>query len=272
MNKQQAIVKKILPNIKNIIMVASGKGGVGKSTVAAGLALSLAMDGHAVGLLDADIYGPSVPTLFNLHGEQPSIAEQDGKTVIEPFIKFGIRAMSIGFFINPKQAMLWRGPMASNGLQQLLDETNWGQLDYLVIDTPPGTGDIHLSLLQQYEISGVIIVTTPQKIALDDVQKAISMFKNEHVSVPVLGIVENMAWFSPSKHPKEKYFLFGQGGGELLSKTFNIPFLAQIPLNEDICSICDGGNLNDLLNDIAVKNGFDELLKGVTNPATELVN
>jgi ATP-binding protein involved in chromosome partitioning len=271
MNKQQEIEKTKLPNIKNIVIVASGKGGVGKSTVAAGLALSLAMEGYTVGLMDADIYGPSIPTLFNLHDEQPGIAEKDGKTKIEPFIKFGVKVMSIGFMIQPDQAMLWRGPMASNGLKQLINETNWGELDYLIIDTPPGTDDIHITLLQQYEISGAIIVTTPQSIALDDVKKAISMFHSEHVGVPVYGIVENMAWFTPSKHPDEKYFLFGRGGGEELSQTFGIPLIAQIPINENICATCDAGKLNELFNDNAVKSGFDNLLKGILSNKKEIV-
>ncbi len=265
MEKHQTFEKTILPNIKNIIIVASGKGGVGKSTVAAGLAMSLAMEGYATGLLDSDMYGPSIPVLFNLQNERPAAREQDGKTIIEPFIRFGIKLMSLGFFIDPKQAVLWRGPLASNTLKQLVNDTDWGQLDYLVIDTPPGTGDIHITLLQQYEISGVIIVTTPQKVALSDVAKTISMFRDEHVGVPVLGIVENMAWFTPLKHPEEKYFLFGQGGGETLSKSFKIPLLAHIPINESICASCDGGRLNELFNEKAVKSGFDDLLKGIVS-------
>jgi ATP-binding protein involved in chromosome partitioning len=265
MDKHQEIEKTKLSGITNIIVVASGKGGVGKSTVAAGLALSLAMDGHAVGLMDADIYGPSVPTLFNLHGQQPTIGEKDGKNFIEPFIKFGIKVMSIGFFIHSHQAMLWRGPVASNGLKQLINETDWGELDYLIIDTPPGTGDIHLTLLQQYEINGAVIVTTPQKIAQDDVQKAITMFRNEHVKIPVLGIVENMAWFSPSAHPDEKYFLFGQGGGQALSQFFNIPLLTQIPVTENIVKTCDTGNLNELFNDKGVAEGFNRLMNIITS-------
>jgi ATP-binding protein involved in chromosome partitioning len=257
------IEKTKLPNIKNIIIVASGKGGVGKSTVAAGLALTLAMNGHSVGLMDADIYGPSIPTLFNLHNQKPAVNEFSGKPLMVPFTKFGIKIMSIGFLINPSEAMLWRGPMASNGLKQLINDTDWGELDFLIIDTPPGTGDIHITLLQQYEISGAVIVTTPQTIALDDVRKAITMFKSEHVGVPVLGIVENMAWFTPSKHPDEKYFLFGKGGGNLLSESTDIPLIAKIPVNEKICEACDEGRLNELFNDNAVKTGFDNVLKAV---------
>ncbi|MDX9881630.1 MAG: Mrp/NBP35 family ATP-binding protein [Prolixibacteraceae bacterium] len=265
MQEHKTIEKIKMPGIREIIIVASGKGGVGKSTVAAGLAMSLGMEGYSVGLLDADIYGPSVPTLFNLGNEHPKATQQDGKTRIEPFVRFGIKIMSIGFFIQPEQAVLWRGPLVSNTLKQLLDDTNWGDLDYLIIDTPPGTGDTHLTLLQQYEISGAIIVTTPQKIALSDVQKAINMFQNEHVGAPVLGIVENMAWFSPSGHPDEKYYLFGQGGGETLSHTFHIPLIARIPVNETICRSCDEGKLNELFNNQEVKNGFENLLTGILN-------
>ncbi len=172
--------------------------------------------------------------------------------------------------IDPSQAMLWRGPMASNGLKQLINDTNWGELDYLIIDTPPGTGDIHITLLQQYEINGAVIVTTPQTIALDDVRKAITMFHSEHVGIPVFGIVENMAWFTPSKHPDEKYFLFGKGGGNLLSDSTGIPLIAQIPVNENICGVCDEGRLNELFNDEMVKSGFDSLLKGILKFQAEM--
>ena len=268
MQEHKAIEKIKMPGVKEIIIVASGKGGVGKSTVAAGLALSLASEGYSVGLMDADIYGPSVPTLFNLGNEHPEASEQDGKTRIEPFVRFGIKVMSIGFFIHPEQAVLWRGPLVSNTLKQMLSDTNWENLDYLVIDTPPGTGDTHLTLLQQYEISGAIIVTTPQRIALSDVQKAISMFQNEHVGVPVFGIVENMAWFSPSLHPDEKYYLFGEGGGETLSRAFNIPLIARIPVTETICRSCDEGKLNELFNNQEVKKGFEDLLTGILNKET----
>ncbi|HAQ65575.1 MAG TPA: hypothetical protein DCR43_06965 [Bacteroidales bacterium] len=257
------IEKTRLTNIKNIVIVASGKGGVGKSTVAAGLALSLAMEGFSVGLMDADIYGPSIPTLFDLHNQRPSVSEKNGNSLIEPFIKFGIKIMSIGFMIDPSQAMLWRGPMASNGLKQLVNETNWGELDYLIFDTPPGTGDIHITLLQQYEINGAVIVTTPQSMALDDVRKAIAMFHSDDVGIPVFGIVENMAWFTPSKHPDEKYFLFGKGGGNLLSDSTGIPLIAQIPVNENLCGVCDEGRLSEFFDDKLVKAGFDNLLKAV---------
>lgn len=249
----------MIPTIKNMIMVSSGKGGVGKSTVAAGIALFLAKKGYSVGLMDADIYGPSVPTLFNLKDERRVTIELDGKTKIEPFIRFGIKVNSLGFFIDPMQAVLWRGPMATNAIKQLMNDTHWGELDFLIIDAPPGTGDIHLTFLQQFEITGTIIVTTPQLVALDDVQKTISMFKNERVGVPVLGIVENMSWFTPSKHPEEKYFLFGRGGGEKLSKIFNVPLIAQIPINENICQSCDEGKLDILFDDDEIKTAFSNL-------------
>jgi ATP-binding protein involved in chromosome partitioning len=262
-NSNQHLEKTATPNIKNIILVASGKGGVGKSTVAAGLALSLSLEGYSVGLFDADIYGPSIPTLFNLINEYPVMIDNGGKPRIEPFEKLGIKVMSIGFFINNHQPLLWRGPMASTSLKQLMNNTDWGNLDYLIVDTPPGTGDIHLTLLQQFNVTGAIVVTTPQNMALTDVQKAIGMFFNDHVGVPVLGIVENMSWFTPSIHPDEKYCLFGKGGGEFLANEFNIPLLAQIPLTERLCNSCDEGKLNELLADTTVKKAFDLLLDGI---------
>lgn len=261
-NKQQ-IEKTIFPNIKNIIMVASGKGGVGKSTIASGLALSLSLEGFNVGLFDADIYGPSIPTLFNLNNQRPYVCDYGEKNLIEPFDKMGIKVMSIGFFANPSQALIWRGPMASNALKQLIDETNWGDLDYLIIDSPPGTGDIHITMLQQYEVSGALIVTTPQNVAIADVQKAISMFLKNDIGVPVIGLIENMAWFTPQAHPDEKYYLFGQGGGEFLSDKFNIPLLTQIPFTENMCQSCDEGKLNDILKNQSVKKGFDQLVNKI---------
>ncbi|MBN2812753.1 MAG: P-loop NTPase, partial [Bacteroidales bacterium] len=221
------------------------------------------------GLFDADLYGPSLPVLFNLLNERPDAHEENGKTMIEPFTRLGIKLMSLGFFIDPKQAVLWRGPLASNTLKQLVNDTNWGTLDYLVIDTPPGTGDIHITLLQQYEVSGVIVVTTPQNIALSDVEKTISMYHDSNIGAPVLGIVENMSWFSPSKHPDEKYFLFGQGGGKTLAEKFNVPLLAQIPMDENICNSCDDGKLDELFTNPGVKSGFNALLKTITGKKGE---
>ena len=266
MSSTKTIKKTRIPDIKKIIVVASGKGGVGKSTVAAGLAISLATEGFSVGLLDADIFGPSVPTLFNLKDAgRPVGVEKNGKTMLKPYEEFGLKIMSIGFFVEPSQAVVWRGPMVTNVLRQLLTETDWGMLDYLIIDTPPGTGDIHITLMQEFFLAGAIVVTTPQKVALDDVHRAINMLNDKTIGVPILGIVENMAWFSPSKHPHEKYFLFGQGGGELLSKEYNVPLLAQIPINECISAKCDAGKVEAILNDSNIYTAFKTLADNVIN-------
>ncbi len=265
MSAQQPIEKIALPNIKNIIIVASGKGGVGKSTVAAGLAVSLAQKGFSTGLLDADIYGPSAPILFDIKDERPYVVQIKGHNRMTPIIKNGVKVMSIGFFFDPEQAILWRGPRVSAGTTQLITDTAWGNLDYLIIDTPPGTGDIHMTLLQKLEVSGVIVVTTPQLVALSDAQKAVTMFQDEQLAVPILGIVENMAWFTPSNHPDEKYFIFGEGGGAKLAEASASPLLAQIPVNEHICSNCDKGTLQELLTDQTIRNSFDALINGITN-------
>lgn len=241
-------------------MVVSGKGGVGKSTVAAGIAMSLAAEGCSVGLFDADIFGPSVPTLMNLQDVgRPPLVRKDRKDVMVPFERFGIKIMSIGFFFEPEQAAIWRGPMVSNVLKQLITETDWGKLDFLIVDTPPGTGDIHITLMQEFNVDGALVVTTPQLLAIADVQKAIGMLQDGVIGIPVLGIIENMAWFIPTNHPKEKYFLFGKGGGKLLSETYDIPLIAQIPINETICASCDEGKLGELFKDIEVKVGFDRI-------------
>lgn len=266
MNSENHIEKTSLPDIKKMILVASGKGGVGKSTVAAGLALSLAREGYAVGMLDADIFGPSVPTLFNLKDvDKPAAIEKNGKNHMIAFERFGIKVMSIGFFFDEKQAVIWRGPLVSNVLKQLLTETEWGKLDYLIIDAPPGTGDILITLLQNFYISGAIVVTTPQCLALSDVKKSISMLIDKQIGIPVIGIVENMAWFTPTKHPDEKYYLFGKGGGEILSKEFNLPVLTQIPVNELISEYCDKGRLHEIFKDKNIENAFDLLADRVMN-------
>jgi ATP-binding protein involved in chromosome partitioning len=270
MKEEQELSKKKLPNIKNIIVVASGKGGVGKSTVAAGLAISLAMEGYSTGLLDADIYGPSVPVLFNLHGVTPPVITRDGKDVMVPFSRFGISLMSIGFFVDPGKAVIWRGPMASGALNQLLTETHWGELDYLIIDTPPGTGDIHITLLQSYETTGVIIVTTPQNLALADVRKAMNMYHNSEIGTPLLGVIENMAWFTPFKHPEEKYYIFGNGGGEALAKEFDVPLLGQIPINENMCKSCDSGKLNEIFADEKIKSAFCQLANSIISQSVKV--
>jgi ATP-binding protein involved in chromosome partitioning len=258
------IEKLQIPDISKILLISSGKGGVGKSTVAAGLAVSLALEGFAVGLLDADIFGPSVPTLFHLTNDvRPEVEEVDGKHMMIPFERCGIKIMSIGFFFDEKQPVIWRGPMVSNALKQLLTQTSWGKLDYLIVDTPPGTGDIMITLLQQFEVSGAVVVTTPQLIALADVQKTISMLRDKNIGTRVLGVVENMSWFSPTIHPEEQYFIFGKGGGEKLAAMFDIPLLTQIPLNEQLGVNCDEGKINSILKDINIKQAFEQLSDAV---------
>lgn len=237
--REEHKVEKLLPEVKNIIGVSSGKGGVGKSTVACNLAVSLAAKGYKVGLLDADIFGPSVPKMFGVEGEPVYLEESDGRNLIVPIEKYGVRLLSIGFLVDKDSAVLWRGGMASNALKQLIGEADWGALDYLVIDMPPGTSDIHLTLVQTLAITGAIVVTTPQEVALADARKGISMFQSDKVNVPVLGIVENMSWFTPAEHPDERYHIFGNGGGARLSEKLQVPLLAQIPL---VASICDGGD------------------------------
>ncbi|CAL1519906.1 Iron-sulfur cluster carrier protein [Chitinophaga sp. MM2321] len=228
-----------LPNVKNIIVVASGKGGVGKSTVAANLALALGRDGAKVGLMDADIYGPSVPIMFGLRGERPMMVNVEGKGMIQPMEKFGIKVMSIGLLIDEKQAVVWRGPMVSSALKQFITDVFWDELDYLIIDMPPGTGDIHLTLVQTVPVTGAIIVTTPQDVALVDAQKGIAMFNGQQINVPIIGLVENMAYFTPAELPDNKYYIFGKEGGKKLAEDLEIPFLGQIPL---VQSIREGGD------------------------------
>ncbi len=228
-----------LPGVKNIIGVSSGKGGVGKSTVASNLAVALAAQGYKVGLLDADIFGPSVPKMFGVEDEPVYMDEVGGRNLIAPVEKYGVKLLSIGFLVDKDSAVLWRGGMASNALKQLISEANWGELDYFVIDMPPGTSDIHLTLVQTLAITGAIVVTTPQEVALADARKGVSMFRSDKVNVPVLGIVENMSWFTPAGHPDEKYFIFGNGGGKRLAEKLGVDLLAQIPL---VAGICDGGD------------------------------
>lgn len=232
----------LLPGVKNIIAVASGKGGVGKSTVAANLAVALGRTGAKVGLIDADIYGPSVPLMFNEVNAKPKAIERGGKTMVLPIEKYGIKILSVGFFVDPAKALVWRGPMASNALTQLFSEADWGELDYIVIDMPPGTGDIHLTIVQQLPVTGVCIVTTPQEVALADARKAIGMFTQESINVPILGLIENMAWFTPAELPDNKYYIFGQDGGKKLAQASNIPLLGQIPLVQGICESGDKGS------------------------------
>lgn len=238
-SKPRPEVGKLLPQVKNIIAVSSGKGGVGKSTVAANLAISLARLGYKVGLLDADIFGPSVPKMFGVEDEQLYMQEIDGKNRIIPLEKYGVKLLSIGFVVDKEKAVLWRGAMASNALKQLITDAAWGDLDYFVIDMPPGTSDIHLTLVQTLGITGAIVVTTPQEVALADARKGVSMFLGNQVNVPVLGIVENMSWFTPASHPDEKYYIFGKDGGKNLAEKLGVKLLGQVPL---VASICRGGD------------------------------
>lgn len=232
-------VGKLLPQVKNVIAVSSGKGGVGKSTVAANLAVSLAKLGYKVGLLDADIFGPSVPKMFQVEDVKPYAENVGGRDLIVPIEKYGIKLLSIGFFVNPEQATLWRGGMASNALKQLVGDADWGELDYFILDTPPGTSDIHLTLLQTLAITGAVIVSTPQQVALADARKGVDMYTNDKVNVPILGLVENMAWFTPAELPENKYYLFGKEGCKQLAENLNVPLLGQIPI---VQSICEGGD------------------------------
>ncbi|WP_163715915.1 Mrp/NBP35 family ATP-binding protein [Mangrovibacterium lignilyticum] len=226
--------RPILPKVKNIIAVSSGKGGVGKSTISVNLAVSLAKTGAKVGLIDADIYGPSIPKMFGVEGERPAGLVVDGKEMIHPVEQFGVKMLSIGFFVSQEDALVWRGPMASNALKQLIKDGFWDELDYLLIDLPPGTSDIHLTLVQTVPVTGAIIVTTPQDVALADVVKGVSMFRSKSVDVPVLGLVENMAWFTPEELPDNKYYIFGQDGGKDLAEALQIPLLGQIPIVQGI--------------------------------------
>ncbi len=230
---------KPLKSVKNIIAVASGKGGVGKSTIAVNLAIALAKTGAKVAILDADIYGPSVPKMFNVENERPTIQKINGKDMIIPVSNYGIKMLSIGFFVNPEDALIWRGSMATNALKQLINDTDWGELDFMVLDMPPGTGDIHLTIVQTIPVTGAIIVSTPQNVALADAIKGISMFKNDSINVPLLGFVENMAWFTPEELPNNKYYLFGKEGVAKLAQEKNIRLLGQIPI---VQSIMEGGD------------------------------
>ena len=234
-------VGKLLPQVKNVIAVSSGKGGVGKSTVAANLAIALAKLGHRVGLLDADIFGPSVPKMFHVEEARPYAERVDGRDLIVPIEKYGVKLLSIGFFVDPGTATLWRGGMASNALKQLVGDAHWGELDYLVLDTPPGTSDIHLTLLQTLAITGAVIVSTPQQVALADARKGVDMYLNEKVNVPILGLVENMAWFTPAELPENRYYIFGKEGCKRLAEELNVPLLGQIPLVQSICESGDQG-------------------------------
>ncbi|MCU0417238.1 MAG: Mrp/NBP35 family ATP-binding protein [Cytophagaceae bacterium] len=254
----------LLPGVKNIIAISSGKGGVGKSTVTANLAVALARSGASVGLIDADIYGPSMPTMFDVEEVQPNIVENEqGKPTIIPVEQYGVKIMSIGFMTPPDQAIVWRGPMASSALRQFIADCAWGELDYLIIDLPPGTSDIHLTLVQTVPLTGAIVVTTPQKVALADARKGLLMFRQPQINVPVLGVVENMAWFTPAELPQNKYYIFGQNGGQSLASDFDVPLIGQIPLVQSIRESGDTGKPAVLLRDPMVSEAFEQLAAAV---------
>ncbi|MFY0685621.1 MAG: Mrp/NBP35 family ATP-binding protein [Cyclobacteriaceae bacterium] len=256
----------VLPGVKNIIAVSSGKGGVGKSTTAANLAVALAKTGADVGLIDADIFGPSIPTMFNCENEQPMVSQENGKNLIVPIEQYGVKLISIGFLAPADNAVVWRGPMASSALKQFISDAKWGELDYLLIDLPPGTSDIHLTLVQTVPVTGAIIVTTPQKVALADAQKGIAMFKQPQINVPILGLVENMAYFTPEELPDNKYYIFGKDGGKDLALKHEIPFLGQIPIVQSIRESGDSGYPVVMKDDITAdsyKSLAEELARNV---------
>ena len=270
----------LLPGVKNIVGVSSGKGGVGKSTIAANLAVALAREGYRVGLVDADIFGSSVPKMFGLEDTELYMHEVDGRQLIIPAERYGVKVLSIGFLVDKDAPVLWRGSMASNALRQLIEEADWGELDYFLIDMPPGTSDIHLTLVQTLAMTGVVVVTTPQEVALADARKGIAMFQSDKVNVPVLGLVENMAWFTPEKHPEERYYIFGRDGGVRLAEKLHIKLLAQIPIVGSICDNADGGTpaaLSDSISGHAFIHLAHEVIEAVdernsTLPPTVKVN
>jgi len=259
--------RPILPGVKNLIAIASGKGGVGKSTVAVNLAIALAKTGARVGLIDADIFGPSIPKMFGAEDIRPSGVHVDGKERIQPISKFGVSFLSIGFFVNTEDAVIWRGPMASNALKQLITDGNWGTLDYLLFDLPPGTSDIHLTLVQTVPVTGAIIVTTPQDVALADVIRGVNMFTGKGVDVPVLGLIENMAWFTPEELPEKKYYIFGKDGGIKLAERLGLPLLGQIPIVQGIREGGDSGDPVAFDENSIIGKAFAEIASNVIREA-----
>ena len=254
---------KNIPGIKNIIAVASGKGGVGKSTITANLAVSLSKLGYKVGILDADIYGPSIPIMFDVVKERPLSTMIDGRSKMKPVENYGVKVLSIGFFTTPEQAVIWRGPMASKALNQLIFDAAWGDLDYMLIDLPPGTGDIHLSIMQSMPITGAIVVSTPQPVALADARRGVAMFQQENIQVPVLGVIENMAYFTPEELPENKYYIFGKEGAKNLSEDLNISFLGEIPLVQSIREAGDSGRPSALQEETPLAKAFEKITKEV---------
>ena len=254
---------KNIPGIKNIIAVASGKGGVGKSTITANLAVSLSKLGYKVGILDADIYGPSIPIMFDVVKERPLSTTIDGRSKMKPVENYGVKVLSIGFFTTPEQAVIWRGPMASKALNQLIFDAAWGDLDYMLIDLPPGTGDIHLSIMQSMPITGAVVVSTPQPVALADARRGVAMFQQENIQVPVLGVIENMAYFTPEELPENKYYIFGKEGAKNLSEDLNISFLGEIPLVQSIREAGDSGRPSALQEETPLAKAFEKITKEV---------
>lgn len=278
--QKSEVTDKSIPGIKNIVAIASGKGGVGKSTVTANLAVSLAKMGFSVGILDADVYGPSMPIMFDVEGAKPLSIEVGGKSKMNPIESYGVKILSIGFFTPPSQAIIWRGPMAGKALNQMIFDAEWGELDFLLVDLPPGTGDIHLSIMQALPITGAVIVSTPQAVALSDTRKGVSMFMSEAINIPVLGIIENMAYFTPEELPNNKYYLFGKEGAKNLAEDLQVPFLGEVPIVQSIREAGDFGRPAALQTDSIIENVFETITKNTVQevvnrnknlPATEIV-
>lgn len=256
---------KSIPGISNIIAVSSGKGGVGKSTITANLAVTLANMGFKVGVLDADIYGPSMPIMFDVEKSKPISVEVDGKSKMKPITSYGVEILSIGFFTSPDQAVIWRGPMAAKALNQMIFDADWGELDFMLVDLPPGTGDIHLSIMQSLPITGAVVVSTPQAVALADAKKGVAMFQNDSINVPVFGIIENMAYFTPEELPNNKYYIFGKEGAKNLAEDLNVPFLGEVPIVQSIREAGDYGRPAALQTATAVQTAFEELARSVVS-------
>ncbi|MAC62322.1 MAG: chromosome partitioning protein [Flavobacteriaceae bacterium] len=263
--KDQSITAKTLSGIENVIAISSGKGGVGKSTLTANIAVTLSNMGCKVGVLDADIYGPSIPTMFDLEGKKPFSVQIDGKSKMQPIENYGVKILSIGFFTKPGQAVIWRGPMAAKALNQMIFDANWGDLDFLLIDLPPGTGDIHLSIVQSLPINGAVVVSTPQNVALTDAKKGIAMFQQKNINVPVLGIIENMSYFTPQELPQNKYYIFGKKGAEYLANDMEVPFLGSLPLVQSVRESADYGRPASMQEKTSINNDFTVITQNLVS-------
>jgi ATP-binding protein involved in chromosome partitioning len=262
--RMKQIVEKILiPGVKNLIVVASGKGGVGKSTISANLAITLAKKGYKTALVDADIYGPSIPKMFDIENERPILSDVESNKM-EPIEKYGVKINSIGFFVDKDKSIIWRGPMVSNAITQLFTDTHWGDIDYMIIDFPPGTGDIQITTVQKFNINGALIVTTPQEIAVNDARKGAEMFLNSSIEVPLIGLVENMSWFTPKQHPEEKYYIFGKDGGQKLSSELGTPLLVQVPLIKEVGEVAEHGENYCNLQNEEMNSIFEKLAESIT--------